>query len=141
MRLSYKLKIPKAEFFKRILFFLLGCILTASLIWGYNYWSSSTKTMHYLFNAEVIDFSDDVLTVKGLSTNTAFTQGTYLIKITNKIFLKDWETERTLEWDLVNGYKYVVVEYIGSEIVKDNSYLKGINSIYCNVDERIPYED
>jgi hypothetical protein len=136
--ISNNVKVPRAELYKRITFFILGCIITASLIWGYNYWSSSTKTRNYLFNAEVIDFTDDVLTVKGLPTNTEFTRETYLIKLTDNIFLKDWKTESELEWGVVNEYKYVVVEYSGHEILKGDSYLKGVNNIYCNVDERIP---
>lgn len=138
-------KAPRVEHYKRIIFFILGCIVTASLIWGYNYWSSSPKSkkMVYFFNAEVIDFTGDVLTIKGLPTNTKYTRGTYLIKITDDILVKDWETKQELEWGVVNEYRYVVVEYIGNEslkdkILKDNSYLKGVNNIYCNVDERIP---
>ena len=128
----------KVEYYKRILCFLLGCLITASMIWGYNYWHSSTKTMNYFFNAEVIDCSSNVLTVKGLATNTDFTRGTYLIKITDDVFLKDWKTDKKLEWGVVNKYKYVVVEYTGRENIKSDSYLKGVNNIYCDVDERIP---
>lgn len=134
------IKVPGAECYKRVVIFLSGCIFTASLIWGYNYWSSlaKTKTIVCFFDAEVIDFTDNVLTIKGLPTNTKFTRGTYLIKITDDIPIKDWKTERNLEWGVVNEYKYIVVEYTGNETLKDNSYLKAVNNIYCNVDEKIP---
>jgi hypothetical protein len=136
MKMSHNTFIPKTDYYK-VISFIFICIISTFLLWSYFNWPTSTKLFRVLFNAEVIDFSNDVLTVKGLPTNTEFTRETYRIKITDDIFLKDWETDHILEWGVVNEYKYVVVEYCGSEKIKGNSYLKGVMNIYCNADKRI----
>jgi hypothetical protein len=84
-----------------------------------------------------VEYTDDVLTVKGLPSNTTYTRGTYLIKVTDDILFTDWKTNKNLDWEVLNKYKYVVVVYTGREKIKDNTYLNGVDNIYCNVEERI----
>ncbi len=128
--------ISKVIWYNRIICFGLGCIMTVLLIFALNYIPS--KTTHYLFNAEIISFSDDILTIKGLPTNTEFTKGTYLINISDDLFLKDWVTDKNVEWGAVIEYKYITVEYTGQEKLQTNSYLKNVINIFVNVDKRIP---
>jgi hypothetical protein len=117
---------------------MLGCIITALLILTLNYFPLSLNTRHYLFDAELISFSDNILEVKGLPYNNEYTNGTYFINISDDLLLEDWETYKNLEWGAVKDYKYITLEYTGHEELHNNTYLKNVKSIYCNVDKRIP---
>jgi hypothetical protein len=125
-----------SKYFNFIIFFVIGCVVILLLLFVYKE-RIKPEVRNYYIDAEVIKFENNVLTVKGMKFNPEFARGTYKIKITDKVLVSDWETNNTLEQKALNDNKYVTVVFTGQEKkIKDNGYLKGVNQIYCNVEER-----
>lgn len=128
--------ILKKKYYQMFICFMMVCIITLLIIWGYNYWPKSSLITYYI-DASIIKYENDILTVKGLPFNHDFLRGTYYIQITDDIVLTDWETKNNLDLGALNNYKYVTLLYTGLEQnITDKKYLKGVNQVYCNVESR-----